>query len=525
MNPGDTLAAVRDRLDRGFPVELLIALVVATVLRVYRLGDESIWLDEAVTVTVAQESWWFLLFEFPGADPHPPLHYLLTKAWISLAGTSEFSVRLLSVLFGIATVPLLYYLALRLFDRFTATAAAVFFAIAPFQIWYAQEARMYALFVLLTVASFFALVRLTDQYTSARAVTYVIVAALLAYTHMYALFILFVQGIFIVWRWLRVESPEETPLALPFQAWFRTYLGLGVAISPWLALLFMRLSTSTERIGWISEPEPAVFRRIFTLFSYGYTSDSMYWHQGPSSLHIVIAAGCILLALGGVMRRSALLDGAITRWGISPKSIEQERAAILLLSLWVVVPIALAYILSHLITPFLILRPTTAMAPAFLLLLAVGARTLASVSIPYRSGVPYVVAALLISGMVVPLPAYYAEDHKEEWRDAAAFIDRTAEPGDVVLISHPYNDQPFLYYFDNDDVEVVGVWPDDDLSELQDSFDDASQVYIVLRGVWGEDRDRLIQRTGASIENHAGAEHREYIGVEVIRFQVIEETG
>ena len=528
MQPNQVVERLTKRLRThgAVPIELAVAVIVAAVLRVYRIGDESIWLDEAVSIGVARdESWWFLLFEFPGMDPHPPLHYLLTKAWIGVFGASEFSVRLQSALLGVATVPVLYYLGIRLFDRFTAATASIFFAVAPFQVWYGQEARMYALFVFLTVASFLALVHLTERYTTRRVAVYVVVAALLAYTHVYALFILFVQGVFVVWRWFRASDPGEAPLSLSFDEWLRTYVALGAAISPWLLLMLVRLTESTGRIAWISEPEPAVFRRIFTLFSFGYTSDAMYYHPSPPTLLLIVAAGCVVLALGLLVPGTSLRPSTETAgWGLLGRSSKHERAAIQLLTLWLVVPIALAYSLSHLVTPFLILRPMTAISPAFLLLMAVGARALASVSIPYRSAVPYAVAVILISGMLVPLPAFYDTDHKEQWRDAATFIDRTAEPGDVVLISHPYNDRPFFYYFENDDVKVIGVWPDDDLTELDESLDDASQVYVVLRGVWGEDRQRLLDQTDAAIDgNHFGAEHRQYVGVDVYRFILMED--
>lgn len=522
MSASDILRGLREHLaDRArVPLELIIAILIATGLRLYQLDAESIWLDEAVSITMAEESWWYLLVEFPGQDPHPPLHYLLLKAWVTIAGNSEFSVRLLSAIFAIATVPLLYYLGRSLIDRFTGGVAALFFAIAPFQIWYAQEARMYSLFVMLTVASFLSLVLLTEHYSRNRAALYIIVTSLLVYSHVYALFIVFTQAIFIGWRWLRFQDAGEEPLSLTFQQGIRAFVGVGIVSSPWLLIFFLRLGESTDRIGWIDTPGTEVFTQIFTLFSFGYTAEGMYHLSAPPSILLVVPALCILLAIGwyGLGRSGQFAE----KWGYTMTSFPREQAALQLLLLWLALPIALSYVLSHLITPLLILRPMTAMAPAFLLLLAIGARVLASLSIPYRSVVPYVVIIILLSGMLIPLPSFYADDYKDQWRDAAGFVDDTAEPGDVVLISHPYNDYPFLYYFDDEEVAVVGVWPDDSSDAFAEDLDDASQVYVVLAHIWGEEREQLLHTVDHSIGDHTGAEHREYGGIHVYRYPFVD---
>ena len=521
MSASETSHGVRGRLVKRsrLPLELIIAIAIATGLRMYQLGAESIWLDEAVSITMTEESWWYLLFEFPGQDPHPPLHYLLLKAWVTIAGNSEFSVRLLSALFAIATVPLLYYLGRLMFDRFTGAAAAIFFAVAPFQIWYAQEARMYSLFVMLTVASFLSLVLLSDNFTRNRAALYIIVTSLMVYSHVYALFIVFTQAVFIGWRWLRLHDAGNEPLSLTLQQALQVFVGVGIVSAPWLMIFFSRLGESTDRVSWIETPGTDVFTQIFTLFSFGYTAEGMYHLSAPPLAFLAVAALCILLAIGWVwLGRSIQFT---EKWGLSMASFTREQAALQLLLLWLTLPIALSYVLSHLITPFLIFRPMTAMAPAFLLLLAIGARVLASLSIPYRSLVPYVVIIILLSGMLIPLPSFYADDYKDQWRDAGAFVDDTAEPGDVVLISHPYNDYPFLYYFDDDDVAVVGVWPDDSSEAFDQHLDDASQVYVVLGNIWGEEREQLLQTVDQAIGDHTGADHRDYGAVHVYRYQPV----
>ena len=70
--------------------------------------------------------------------------------WVTVRvfGTSEFAVRLPSLIAGVALVPAMYWVGKVVFDRRTGWIAAVLATIAPFCVWYSQEARMYSQFML-----------------------------------------------------------------------------------------------------------------------------------------------------------------------------------------------------------------------------------------------------------------------------------------------------------------------------------------------------------------------------------------
>ena len=78
------------------------------------------------------------------------LYYFLLRAWIHL-GDSEFVVRSLSVLFGVLTIPAVYFLAARLFDRPTGLTSAALLSVHSFHIHWSQETRAYTLLTLLLV--------------------------------------------------------------------------------------------------------------------------------------------------------------------------------------------------------------------------------------------------------------------------------------------------------------------------------------------------------------------------------------
>lgn len=54
-------------------------ILIAFLLRVYRIGEQELWLDEASSFQIATTQSWFgsLL-----TDNNPPLYYLLLRAWM-----------------------------------------------------------------------------------------------------------------------------------------------------------------------------------------------------------------------------------------------------------------------------------------------------------------------------------------------------------------------------------------------------------------------------------------------------------
>ena len=141
---------------------LLIAIVVAFALRVYRLDAQSLWNDEGTSVALAPLS----LQAIASAalqDIHPPLYYFLLHFWTPLAGQTEFAVRFLSVIAGLLVVAVTYRISRRLFDTRTAILAAFLSAFSPFQVYYSQETRMYIWVTLFAAVSVYAMLRVLDM--------------------------------------------------------------------------------------------------------------------------------------------------------------------------------------------------------------------------------------------------------------------------------------------------------------------------------------------------------------------------
>jgi hypothetical protein len=129
-------------------VLLIPILLLGFALRLYRLdavpfrGDEAFsvqqWTAEPLSVSLS---------EIAALEPHPPLTYIVFRAWGLVFGTeSVFLLRMLPLLCNMLGIPALFALAKRLSgQRSVGYLAAFFWAIHPFQIWHAQDFRNYGI--------------------------------------------------------------------------------------------------------------------------------------------------------------------------------------------------------------------------------------------------------------------------------------------------------------------------------------------------------------------------------------------
>ena len=121
---------------------ITLVLLAGAFLRLYRLSDlPPGWRDDEVVETVVHAQsvldGRFPLF-FPQAEGHEPLYHYLSAALITLAGRSLFTVRLLSVFFGMFSLAALYRFARRYFGPSTALLATAALAVSFWGLMYSR---------------------------------------------------------------------------------------------------------------------------------------------------------------------------------------------------------------------------------------------------------------------------------------------------------------------------------------------------------------------------------------------------
>ena len=158
-----------------------LIILPAAILRVWHAGLSLPWYDEAFTTVIIRQpmdQMWAAIL----SDVHPPLFYLLLRAWSWIGGTGIGWLRLFSAACSILALIQFWDLLEELgLPRRAALIALGIMAIMPANRWYGQEARMYALLSLLVILQLRAL--LTRRWGMLG-----LVNILALYTHTYALF-------------------------------------------------------------------------------------------------------------------------------------------------------------------------------------------------------------------------------------------------------------------------------------------------------------------------------------------------
>ncbi len=210
---------------------LLLILAAAFGLRVYGLGHQSLWSDEGASAAMTWRTPAEILAA-SAADIHPPLYYLLLRAWAEGAGRGEFGLRFLSVLAGVLTVALTARLGGRLFGAPGRTAAALLLAVSPLGVYYSQEARMYALLGMLGALGMNGLWDLAkagkgDRWGPA-ALPYLGGMAGVLYTQYFGVLLLGAANLWFGLGLLRREDAGRTLVR-----WAGLQLGVAALAAPW----------------------------------------------------------------------------------------------------------------------------------------------------------------------------------------------------------------------------------------------------------------------------------------------------
>jgi hypothetical protein len=199
--PGAALAAARDRVRDNPAVVTVAALtVLAAVLRFHRLGHQGFWFDEANTSYDVQHSLGRMFGLLPQNETTPPLFYCIAWVWGRVFTFGQTSLRTISALAGVASVPMVYAAARRLIgsERGAAIAAALT-ACNPFLIWYSQEFRPYELLVLLSAAGLLAFAIAKDDPTPRAVIAWAVISALALADHYYALLLVVPEALWLLW--------------------------------------------------------------------------------------------------------------------------------------------------------------------------------------------------------------------------------------------------------------------------------------------------------------------------------------
>lgn len=438
-------------LKNKYAVILGVIVAAGAFLRLYKLDFNSIWLDEAATAEFAEKSFADIWNITAGGEYNPPLFYWLEHIMLAF-GNNEITLRLIPALVGIATIPLMYFVAREFIDRNAGIIAAALLAFSPFHLFYSQEARTYTLMLFfVSLVLLFLLKGLRE--TGVRAwVFFGVFAALAFWAHFYtaipaAVFWAYAFG----YTWFKFEDPAEIK---------RKFRNIGLSVVIFIALTLPLLIVTVKLFLVRTAAAPT-----YGIQGFGIISQTVYQMSGSNTAVTVLLVGLYVIGLFVLYARDASKFALVVAFSLIP----------------LIVSVFLSYRMP------MLPRYLIYLLPAFFISVAAAYRIVFSF---FKSDkVAYGFAVLFL---LVQLPAvtnYYTTYSKEDWRGFAAIMRETAKPQDIIVLAPGYMQMPFNYYYRDATGTVTEVSANtiDELVKPQAIATGNAVYYIVTGDIYAVD--------------------------------------
>ena len=367
--------AVRERAVGSLAVDVAVVSVIAVVLGLIRLGTPSLWVDESFTAQAVRQH---LLNP---EDQYHWLYYAAITPWTLVAGTSEWALRLPSVLASAVACALLVVLARPVLGRRVALVGGLFLATSPFIVQWSQQARSYSFVLAAGVLATLLLFRAIGAGSRGAWVGYGLGLTLVFVLQPVSALVLVPGHLVLGLRERRAALPHGL-LAVCL------VIVLGV---PWA---FFR-ARQTPVDNWLERPSPEVAARALL------------------DISGALGVGLALSIIGLVMLRRQGRGGDA-----------------LWLGTWAFAPFVLALAASF-VRPVFLDRYLITAAPAFALL---AAAALFAVS----RRVAGVLVAVVLTATIGGLAHWYSTGANnwrgEGWRSAVATVERRAGKSDAIVV-------------------------------------------------------------------------------------------
>ena len=155
--------------------------------------------DETLALFVGRDSLGGLLHTVHGERGGAPLHFLVAWVVVHLGGGLT-ALRLASVLFAVASVPVLALLSARLAGRRIGLVATVLASASWLVLFHGVFGRMYSLFLLTSALSFLALLRAVERDRPGRWALWALATLATIAAHPYGALVLAAQAVFVLAR-------------------------------------------------------------------------------------------------------------------------------------------------------------------------------------------------------------------------------------------------------------------------------------------------------------------------------------
>jgi mannosyltransferase len=386
-------------------IVLMIIMAVSVGLNLYKLNS-GLWIDEIITyVKYAHMPVGEIITTYDSQNLHP-LFTLLARASYALFG-APWSLRLPAVLFGVASLGILYLFAVEVGTRLEAILSAALLAFSYQFIWFSQNARGYTGLLFWTLLSTWLFFRGLREDQPKIWLLYAFAAALGVYTHFTMLFVVLGQfAVYLVELYYRREVKG-------FAKWTGLLAGFclaGLLIFQFHALILPQILGQASQEG--TRSAVATWKNPF------WTALELL-----RALKNAVSGNFLALAIGVFIFGAGSYD-----------FIRKKPFVVLLMSFPPVIAVVSLKLLGHPIFP-----RTFFWIIGFAILVVIrGALVVGSWTqrlIHWRPARPNSIGAALCLGLIfmsaLSVPRVYGP--KQDYQGALSFVEENRQPGDSVI--------------------------------------------------------------------------------------------
>ena len=370
----------------------------------YELDAKELNTDEATSFFIAGLDWGDTWTSLSTSEANGSPFYLMLHFWRGL-GDTEFVLRLLPLMFGIATPVVLYFLVRRLFGPVHAAGAATLLAINLFFIAQTQDVRSYSLSAFLATLTTYFFVRLLEEESRWLPLAYVVSGALLIYAHFFGAWVLLVHAVSLLF----IEKEK-----IPGRRLLISFGSIAVLVVP-LALFI--LFQDVGQVDWIP---PLSVRTV-------------YLHLDK----LTGVGGIVQVVLYGLL----VVAAAVLAFRLVRKERRSRRTwTVVMVVLWLLVPLIGVFVISF-VKPLFQARYLMVAMPAMTTCVV-----LAVAQLKRPAWVAIGFAAILIL-TAARLPTWYAAPDERMWDDQSAIVLRNERIDDAIVLYAPTVIRPFGYHY------------------------------------------------------------------------------
>lgn len=379
-------------------------LIIGSGLRLTRLGWQSEWNDEALSVAVSSGTINQIVTN-AFQSRHPPGYYLLLHFWQAILGDSDFALRLFSALPGIAALVTMYVLGRIMFSQKTGLVAAAFTAIMPFHLYYAQEIRSYSWLFFLSTIILLCRVQIERDKRAVWWVIYGAAAVLGNYMHYLFTLIIGVTALhFLCHLWYTERNLWHRPFWL-------SHLLIGAASLPLIPMMLKEASGPDYWIESVSIGEFFAMPLSFTMSQF-------------------LPFGLLMVAYGLLLMLVIMTLLQFIRAGIQRDQLSEFPWVVFIFEVYWL-PVLLLFVVAVVWTPLTNPRLMIIAVPGLYLLLAWGATMTRE-----RWFIAALLAGVSLLGVIgcynwLFNPLY----QKPPAREAALWLEEQSEPDETILFA------------------------------------------------------------------------------------------